>query len=72
MVTVWAPVPCVNVFGDTELRVIVAVGACTGNEYWLDDRLPSITFAYHVAAVVPNVGLITNCVELRKEIGMFG
>ena len=42
------------------------------NENWLEDWLPSITFTYHVAAVVPNVGVITNCVELREEIGMFG
>ena len=72
MATVWEPVPCVNVFGVMRLIVGVTVGATTSNENWLEDWLPSITFAYHVAAVVPNVGFNTSCVELRETIGMLG
>ena len=61
--------------GLTEL--ITGVGTCTdgavtSNENWLDDWLPSSTLAYHVAAVVPKLGLSTNCVELREVIGLFG
>ena len=47
-------------------------GACTVNWYWFDCWLPSITLTHQVAAVVPKIGLITSCVALREEIGMFG
>ena len=71
IVKVCAEVDPVTGFGLTPLMCGAAAGACTENEYWFDDWLPSITCTHQLAAVVPNVGLITNCVALRDEIAMF-
>src|ERR1039458_3082760 len=55
---------------------VVTVGATmaalTWKLYFAEESEPVINFTHQVAAVVPNVGLITNCVALREEIGLFG
>ena len=73
IVKVCGEVDPVTGFGFTLLICGAApVAACTGNWYWFDDWLPSITCAHQIATVVPNIGLITNCVALRDKTCMFG
>ena len=54
------------------VTVGATMGALTWKLYCAEDCAPLITSTHQVAAVVPNVGLMTSCPAGREEIGMFG